>query len=145
MASVCNPPVLFLGYSLINLLCPIVIVLQIGGTFLGVSEGLPDDFPQPTIPPEPADGLSGGEIAAIVVPLTTVAIIAVVVGITVVYYIRRRRHKFVIQTAMSPNDYYVYRSDQGMGSQTVMMPTERTGESAEGSEGSISGDEDTEV
>ena len=73
-----------------------------------MSEGLPDDFPQP----EPAGGLSGGEIAAIVVLLTLAAIAALVVGIIVViYYIQRRRRKYLIRSTMNPNVYGTYLSD----------------------------------
>ena len=73
-----------------------------------MSEGLPDDFPQP----EPAGGLSGGEIAAIVVLLTLAAIAALVVGIIVViYYIQRRRRKYHIPPTMNPNVYGTYLSD----------------------------------
>lgn len=85
---------------------------QIGGTFLGVSEGLPDGFPQPTVPPEPAGGLSGGEVAAIVVLLTLAAIIATVVGIAAaIYYIQRRRRKYLLRAPVSPNEYGTYLSD----------------------------------
>ena len=86
--------------------------MQIGGTFLGVSEGLPDGFPQPTVPPEPAGGLSGGEVAAIVVLLTLAAIIATVVGIVVaVYYTQKRRRKYLIRSPVGSNEYAAYVSD----------------------------------
>ena len=79
--------------------------MQIGGTFLGVSEGLPDDFPRPTVPPQPTGGLSGGEIAAIVILLTLAAIAAVVVGVIAVLYYVQRRRKYRIGTAEVTNIY----------------------------------------
>ena len=76
--------------------------MQIGGIFIGVSEGLPLGFPQPTVPP---GGLSGGEVAAIVILLTLAVIVAVAVGITVTLYYLRRRRKYRIGTDVVSNIY----------------------------------------
>ena len=72
-----------------------------------MSEGIPDDFPQPTVaPPEPSsDGLSGGEIAAILVVLIAV-ITALLIGIiAIIYYKRRHRFKWLIHTDTTSNEY----------------------------------------
>lgn len=65
--------------------------------------GLPVSFPQPTVAPE--GGLSGGEVAAIVILLTLAAIVAVAVGIFVTLYFLRRSRKYRIGTDGVSNIY----------------------------------------
>lgn len=73
-----------------------------------MSEGIPDDFPQPTVaPPEQSSGgLSGGEIAAIVVVLiaVTIALLVGIIVIVIIYYKRRRKFKWLVQADTTSQD-----------------------------------------
>ena len=85
-----------------------------------MSPGIPDDFRQPTVaPPEQSsEGLSAGEIAAIVVVLTIAVVVALLVGIIVfLYYMRKRRYKWLVNTAVNPS-HYVSDADTFNGENT---------------------------
>lgn len=82
--------------------------LKTGGTVLEVNQGLPAALqPQETDDSE-SDGLSGGEIAAIVVVILVVVALGILLVVGVLVWMKRRQNKFELTTAGSS-----YRTVEG--------------------------------